>query len=60
MNTALNEIKTLSAKCLRKLENHTNTLAMSLLDNGETTHKLPNSLEQNYQHKHYNETQMSI
>jgi hypothetical protein len=41
------EIKKWNTKYLRKLENHTNALAVNLLDNSETTHKLkryrPNS-----------------
>jgi hypothetical protein len=40
MNTVLNEIKTRNTKYLRKLESHTNALAVNLLDNRETTHKL--------------------
>jgi hypothetical protein len=40
MNTVLSEIKKLSAKYLRKLENHTNALAVNLLDNSEITHRL--------------------
>jgi hypothetical protein len=33
MNTVLSEIKEWNTKCLRKLENHTNALALNLLDN---------------------------
>jgi hypothetical protein len=40
MNTVLNEIKKWIAKYLRKLENHNNALAVNLLDNSETTHRL--------------------
>jgi hypothetical protein len=40
MNTVHSEIKKWNAKYLRKLENHTNALAVNLLDNSETTHKL--------------------
>jgi hypothetical protein len=40
MNTVLSEIKKWNTKYLRKLENHTNALAVNLLDNGETTHGL--------------------
>jgi hypothetical protein len=36
MNTVLSGI----TKYLRKLENHTNALAVNLLDNTETTHRL--------------------
>jgi hypothetical protein len=37
MNTVLSEIKMWNTKYLRKLENHTNALAVNLLDNSETT-----------------------
>jgi hypothetical protein len=40
MNTALSEIKEWNTTHLRKLENHTNALAVNLLDNSETTHRL--------------------
>jgi hypothetical protein len=40
MNTMLSEIKKWNTKYLRKLENHTNALAVNLLDNNETTHRL--------------------
>jgi hypothetical protein len=40
MNTVLSEIKEQNTKYLRKLENHTNVLALNLLDNSETTHRL--------------------
>jgi hypothetical protein len=40
MNTVLSEIKKWNAKYLRKLENHINALAVNLLDNSETTHRL--------------------
>jgi hypothetical protein len=40
MNTVLSEIKKLNTKYLRKFENHTNALAVNLLDNSETTHRL--------------------
>jgi hypothetical protein len=40
MNTVLNEIKKWNTKYLRKLENHTNALAVNLIDNSETTHIL--------------------
>jgi hypothetical protein len=40
MNTVLSEIKKWNTKCLRKLENETNALAVNLLDNSETTHRL--------------------
>jgi hypothetical protein len=38
MNAVLSEIKKWNTKYLRKLENHTNALAVNLLDNSETTH----------------------
>jgi hypothetical protein len=37
-NTELSEIKRLNTKYLTKLENHTNALAVNLLDSSETTH----------------------
>jgi hypothetical protein len=40
MNTVLSEIKKWSTKYLRKLENHTNAIAVNLLHNSETTHTL--------------------
>jgi hypothetical protein len=40
MNTALSEIKKWITKYLRKLENHTNALAVNLVDNSKTTHRL--------------------
>jgi hypothetical protein len=40
MNIVLSEIKKWNTKYLRKLENHTNALAVNLLDNSETTHRL--------------------
>jgi hypothetical protein len=40
MNTVLSEIKKLNTKYLRELENHTNALAVNLLDNSETRHRL--------------------
>jgi hypothetical protein len=47
MNTVFSEIKKRSTKCLSKLENHTNALAVNLLDNSEIIHRLkihrPNS-----------------
>jgi hypothetical protein len=39
-NTALSEVKKWNTKHLRKLENHTNALAVNLLDNSETTQRL--------------------
>jgi hypothetical protein len=39
-NTVLGEIKKLNTKYLRKLENHINALAVNLLDNTVTTHRL--------------------
>jgi hypothetical protein len=40
MNTVLSEIEMWNTKYLRKLENHTNALALNLLDNSGTTHRL--------------------
>jgi hypothetical protein len=40
MNTVLSEIKKWNAKYLRKFENHTNALAVNLLDYREATHGL--------------------
>jgi hypothetical protein len=40
MNIVLSEIKKYNTKCFRKLENHTNALALNLPDNIETTHRL--------------------
>jgi hypothetical protein len=40
MNTVLSEIKEWNIKHLSNLENHTNALAVNLLDNSETTHRL--------------------
>jgi hypothetical protein len=40
MKTVLKEIKKWSAKYLRKLESHTNALAVNLLNNSETAHRL--------------------
>jgi hypothetical protein len=40
MNTVHGEIKKWNTKYLRKLENHTNALAVNLLDNSESTHRL--------------------
>jgi hypothetical protein len=40
MNTVLSEIKKWNTKYLRNLENHTNALAVNLLDNSETTRRL--------------------
>jgi hypothetical protein len=40
INTVLSEIKKWNTKYLRKLENRTNALAVNLLDNSETTHRL--------------------
>jgi hypothetical protein len=40
MNTVLSEIKSWNARYLRKLENNTNALAVNLLENSETTHRL--------------------
>jgi hypothetical protein len=40
INTVLSEIKKGNNKYLRKLENHTNALAVNLLHNSETTHGL--------------------
>jgi hypothetical protein len=39
-STAICEIKKWNTKYLIKLENHTNALAVNLLDNRETTHRL--------------------
>jgi hypothetical protein len=39
-NTVLSEIKKLNIKYLNKLENHSTALAVNLLDNSETTHRL--------------------
>jgi hypothetical protein len=36
-HNTLSEIKERNTKYLRKLENHTNALALNLLDNSETT-----------------------
>jgi hypothetical protein len=38
--TVLSEIKKWNNKYLRKLKNHINALAVNLLDNSETRHKL--------------------
>jgi hypothetical protein len=35
MNTVLSELKKWNIKYLRKLENHTNALAVNLLDNSD-------------------------
>jgi hypothetical protein len=40
MNTVLSEIKKWNTKYLKKLENYANVLAVNLLDNSETTHRL--------------------
>jgi hypothetical protein len=40
VNTVLREIKKWNTEYIRKLENHTNALAVNLLDNSETTHRL--------------------
>jgi hypothetical protein len=40
MNTVLSEIKKWNTKYLRKLETRTNSLAVNLLDNSETIHRL--------------------
>jgi hypothetical protein len=40
MNTVISEIKEWNTKYLRKLENHTNALAVNLLDNSKNTHRL--------------------
>jgi hypothetical protein len=40
MKTGLMEVKKWRAKYLRKLANHTNALAVNLLDNSETTRRL--------------------
>jgi hypothetical protein len=40
MNTVLSEIKKWNTRYLRKSQNHTNTLAINLLDNSETTQRL--------------------
>jgi hypothetical protein len=40
MNTVLSEMKKWNTKYLRKLENHTNALAVNLVDNIETIHRL--------------------
>jgi hypothetical protein len=40
MNTVLSEVKKWNTKYLRKLENHTNALALNLLGNSKTTHGL--------------------
>jgi hypothetical protein len=40
INTVLSELNKWNSKYLRKSENHTNALAVNLLDNYETTHRL--------------------
>jgi hypothetical protein len=40
MNTVISEIKKWNTKHLRKLENRCNALAVNLLDNSKTTHRL--------------------
>jgi hypothetical protein len=40
LNTVLTEIKKCNTKYLRKLGNHTNALAVNLVDNSETTYRL--------------------
>jgi hypothetical protein len=40
MNTVLSEIKKWNTRYLCKLENYTNALAVNLLDENETTHRL--------------------
>jgi hypothetical protein len=40
MNTVLSEIKRGRTKYFRKLENHTNAMAVNVLKNSETTHRL--------------------
>jgi hypothetical protein len=40
MNTVLSGIKKWTTKYFRKLDNHTNALAVNLLDNSKTTHRL--------------------
>jgi hypothetical protein len=40
MNTLIGEIKMWKTKYLRKSDNYTNALAVNLLDNSETTHRL--------------------
>jgi hypothetical protein len=40
MNTVLSEVEKWNTKYFRKLENHTKSLAVNLLDNSETTHRL--------------------
>jgi hypothetical protein len=40
MNTVISEIKKWNTRYLKKLENHKNALAMILIDNRETTHRL--------------------
>jgi hypothetical protein len=57
MNTVLSEIKTWNTKYLSKSENHTNALAVNLLDNSEITqtekiHR-PNSISQTWVKSQY-------
>jgi hypothetical protein len=40
MNAILSEINKWNTQYLKKLENHSNALALNLLDNSETTHRL--------------------
>jgi hypothetical protein len=40
MNTVFSEMKKWNTKYLTKIENLTNALALNLLDNSETTHRL--------------------
>jgi hypothetical protein len=40
MNTELSEIKKWNTEYLRKLETSTNALAVNLLDNSETAHRM--------------------
>jgi RNase H-fold protein (predicted Holliday junction resolvase) len=46
MSTVLSEIKKRNTKYLRKLENHTNAVAVNLADNREKTHRLKHTLYQ--------------
>jgi hypothetical protein len=44
MNTVLSKIKKWNSEYSRKLDNHINALAVNLLDNSKTTHRLKNTL----------------
>jgi hypothetical protein len=52
MKTVYSEIKKWNTKYLRKLENHTNALAVNLLDNSEKIHR-PNSTRQTWVKSQY-------